>query len=448
MTSFSFTDANGTRRGPHVLAELRALAAQEILTPRTLMAADSGQNGVAWQISGLFRFSYTDADGQKQAINDQELRSLASQGIIESATPLTTDTGIQVRAGGLSGLVFHYVEVAPPDITNKLILWLVLFGISCFLTLVGFFTWTFLMLVAFVAAIIFLILAYGEPKRGEEARKMWEREQEHEQDRRIQECAEFGATQAQYDWAGRCEKAGRLDEALRWYGEAAKLWYADAQRKKEHVEEKIQKAKDDAEKRRLAAIAEQKRKERMIAERHKHTSCPDVFYAVRRGAIEDVKYFVEQEGVSVNARGTDGDALLFKAVSRLCYYKGNRREEREKNMEIFQYLISRGASVRVELVTCDFGATPLHIVAEYAGVDALQCLMDNGADVNARARGLLNQTPLHRAANGDNTEALRFLVSKGAQVNAKDADGCPPMQYTTPGSAAWRYLESIGAKNR
>jgi len=57
-------------------------------------------------------YFYTDASGQKQQINDQQLQTLAAKGIITPTTPLETDSGHTGVAGQIPGLNFN--TAAPP----------------------------------------------------------------------------------------------------------------------------------------------------------------------------------------------------------------------------------------------------------------------------------------------------------------------------------------------
>ena len=69
-------------------------------------------------------------------------------------------------------------------------------------------------------------------------------------------------------------------------------------------------------------------------------------------------------------------------------------------------------------------ATPLHWAALKNEVEEAKRLIDNGADVNAKAE---NGPPLHGAAGGNAAEIAKVLIANGAEVNAKDEDGCTPL---------------------
>jgi len=74
----------------------------------------------------------------------------------------------------------------------------------------------------------------------------------------------------------------------------------------------------------------------------------------------------------------------------------------------------------------DEGWTPLLLASwRYSGIDALDYLIEQGADVNVK--GKMGFTPLHCAAqNHSNPEVLNFLIIRGANINARDDEGKTP----------------------
>ena len=54
MANYLYLDANGQKQGPVNAQQLKTLAAQGIITPETLLKADTGHQGKAGQIPGLF----------------------------------------------------------------------------------------------------------------------------------------------------------------------------------------------------------------------------------------------------------------------------------------------------------------------------------------------------------------------------------------------------------
>ena len=54
MANFFYTDTNGQKQGPVTDQQLRTMAAQGIITPNTPLETEGGHKGTAGQIRGLF----------------------------------------------------------------------------------------------------------------------------------------------------------------------------------------------------------------------------------------------------------------------------------------------------------------------------------------------------------------------------------------------------------
>ncbi len=112
-----------------------------------------------------------------------------------------------------------------------------------------------------------------------------------------------------------------------------------------------------------------------------------------------------------------------------------------------------------ELATAAFGTagpggmtrTLLHAATDWPGhrpnvAATIQVLVDAGADVNARFTGPHTETPLHWAASSDDVEALDALLDAGADIEADGAviaGGTPLDDAVAFGQwqAAWRLVE-------
>jgi len=70
---------------------------------------------------------------------------------------------------------------------------------------------------------------------------------------------------------------------------------------------------------------------------------------------------------------------------------------------------------------------PLHSCAKTGQVDMIRKLLDDGADINARARNCT--TPVMKAARGGHLEALDLLKERGADFGAKDLYGWSALHH-------------------
>jgi uncharacterized protein len=73
--------------------------------------------------------------------------------------------------------------------------------------------------------------------------------------------------------------------------------------------------------------------------------------------------------------------------------------------------------------------TPLHLAAFFGHVDAVEVLLEAGADLEAEATNTFVRQvrPLHSAVASRNLECCRMLIAAGADVNVKQGDGFTPL---------------------
>jgi ankyrin repeat protein len=73
------------------------------------------------------------------------------------------------------------------------------------------------------------------------------------------------------------------------------------------------------------------------------------------------------------------------------------------------------------------GFTPLHLASFFGHDDAVELLLERGADVNAVSRNPMRVMPLHSAVAGKHSGIARRLVAAGADVGARQQDGFTPL---------------------
>jgi ankyrin repeat protein len=73
------------------------------------------------------------------------------------------------------------------------------------------------------------------------------------------------------------------------------------------------------------------------------------------------------------------------------------------------------------------GWTPLHLAAFFGRKEAVQALLNKGAEVNARSTNPMQNMPLHAAAAGRHAEVATLLLSRGATANARQHGGWTPL---------------------
>eukprot|EP01147_Barroeca_monosierra_P004710 gene4710-6817_t len=77
------------------------------------------------------------------------------------------------------------------------------------------------------------------------------------------------------------------------------------------------------------------------------------------------------------------------------------------------------------------GGSPLHMAAHYNQTGAVDILLRQGCNVDAKSKGDSEGTAMHWAAKTDAAQAVALLSSNGANVNARDVKEQTPLHYAT-----------------
>jgi len=103
------------------------------------------------------------------------------------------------------------------------------------------------------------------------------------------------------------------------------------------------------------------------------------------------------------------------------------------NAEAVEKHIAAGTDINAVLVTGitedtpGYGGTPLHIAVISNEEEVVDILLENGADIEAKAADSYGGTALHWAAGAGNLAMVQLLVEAGANCNAEDTEGATPL---------------------
>ena len=77
------------------------------------------------------------------------------------------------------------------------------------------------------------------------------------------------------------------------------------------------------------------------------------------------------------------------------------------------------------------GAQPLTLAVLKGNAEIVKLLLDNGADIEIKAKNKDKATPLHWAAFFQQEDMVSLLIKFGANVNSLDANGLTPLDSAT-----------------
>jgi ankyrin repeat protein len=115
---------------------------------------------------------------------------------------------------------------------------------------------------------------------------------------------------------------------------------------------------------------------------------------------------------SINSYIFDGTTILLVAAKK-------------RNQELVKQLIDLGA--QVDLGNKTNGMTPLHILCISGGIDIIEILINNGANINKQ--DVHGMTPLHYAAMYLDNNHIEHLLKRGADINLTDNFGYLPIHH-------------------
>lgn len=154
----------------------------------------------------------------------------------------------------------------------------------------------------------------------------------------------------------------------------------------------------------------------------------EIFEAVQNNDLQRVRRLLDADASLADA--IDGEyPVLAIAAGR-------------GHVDVMQALLSAGADPNAKS-RLD-GSTAMHVAALFGPMPPVDCLLANGADVNAR--DALGQTPLHLAAVMGRADACRSLLGSGAEADARDCDGLTPL-HRASARGSRQVVEILAAGN-
>ncbi|MGD8367772.1 MAG: ankyrin repeat domain-containing protein [Desulfobacterales bacterium] len=155
------------------------------------------------------------------------------------------------------------------------------------------------------------------------------------------------------------------------------------------------------------------------------------------GFAEIARLLIEK-GADVNLQDHNGATALIGACRRYP--------------EIARLLLANGADVGVvsPVIGGPFAAAIMYAIGQEGDTSLAELLLKKGASVNEAATEgrLAGYTPLMMAVDRDSLEVVRFLVENGADVNARAADGATALSKAKKKDAdpIVEYLQQHGAR--
>ena len=102
----------------------------------------------------------------------------------------------------------------------------------------------------------------------------------------------------------------------------------------------------------------------------------------------------------------------------------------KKNLNIIKQHIAAGTNINDYAVPQGQpweGAQPMHIAVLKNNAEIIKILLENGANINIKAKNKEQATPLHWAVFFQLEEMVSLLIKSGANINAKEANGLTPV---------------------
>ena len=166
----------------------------------------------------------------------------------------------------------------------------------------------------------------------------------------------------------------------------------------------------------------------------------DFFQAVKEGEQEAVGRFVAGDPALVNARDANGVSAVLWSLYRGHPEVADLLIDKGADLNIFEAAAVGKRNILAEMLEKEpnlvgeyspDGFTALGLACFFGSKEAVEVLLEKGADPNAVSKNRMRVTPLHSAvAHRDGAKALemsRLLLAHNAQVNVAQEGGWTPL---------------------
>lgn len=170
--------------------------------------------------------------------------------------------------------------------------------------------------------------------------------------------------------------------------------------------------------------------------KYQRVTADELFAAMRLGSGSIVRYLVRRDAQVARSRDEAGLSAILR-----CLYDWNLEMleillAASPELDIFE-AAALGKVERLQaLLACQpelarawsaDGVTALHLACFYGQEEAVECLLDAGADASAGALNQSASTPLHEAARGGHRNIVLLLLARGADSEVPDRQGWTPL---------------------
>jgi ankyrin repeat protein len=163
----------------------------------------------------------------------------------------------------------------------------------------------------------------------------------------------------------------------------------------------------------------------------------DLFDAIAAGDEELVRELVERRPQAAEERDPEGVSAVRRAVYAGQDEIAKALLEANPALDVFDAAATGRTRGLAELLEADPGLarawstdgfTALHLAAFFGHEEAVELLLERGAEVDAVARNRdLQVAPLHSAAAGAHAKIVAILLEHGAEPNARQGGGFTPL---------------------